>query len=490
MSVASHDTADTLIDHVRALAELCRSEVPERADEYTSILQRLGEPLRVAIAGKVKAGKSTLLNALLGSELAASDAGECTRIVTWYQHGDELAVTGETSAGTVPVSFSVTDGRLDIDLGGRDWNDFTRLVVEAPLEGLRRTTLIDTPGMASLSTDIAAKSTDFLTPADGQNTVVDAVIYLLRHLHATDVSFLHAFHDREFASPSPVNCLGVLSRADEVAVGRLDAMTSARRIADRYSTDPRLRRLVQGVVPVAGLIGQASTTLSDGAAADIEAISKLDHARSQLALLSIDRFLSDTTIGIDIERRQALLGQLGLFGLRVVEAGYRSGELTSGADVRALLREESGIRHLDETLQVVFGGRRDTLKARSALVAIERLMQEVEHPREASAMLERIWASAHDFTELRTLSVLRDGNLGLATDQLFEAERALGGQGTSPAARAGLDHAATSSEVRDELLQIMSKWRTIGNNPIADRSISALSEAVIRSCEGAFAQLD
>ena len=48
---------------------------------------RLDEPLRVAIAGKVKAGKSTLLNALVGEELAPTDAGECTRIVTWYRDG-------------------------------------------------------------------------------------------------------------------------------------------------------------------------------------------------------------------------------------------------------------------------------------------------------------------------------------------------------------------------------------------------------------------
>ena len=48
---------------------------------------RLDGPLRVALVGRVKAGKSTLLNALAGERLAPTDAGECTRVVTEYRHG-------------------------------------------------------------------------------------------------------------------------------------------------------------------------------------------------------------------------------------------------------------------------------------------------------------------------------------------------------------------------------------------------------------------
>ena len=479
----------TLIDQVTDLAEHCRGTVPELASEYGEILDRIDQPLRVAIAGKVKAGKSTLLNALLGAELAASDAGECTRIVTWYQHDVELTVTAETNVGTFPLPFTEQNRRLDIDLGDRHYEDFQRIVVGAPLNGLHTTSLIDTPGMASLSTGIAAKSTEFLTPEDGTSTVVDAVLYLLRHLHATDVSFLHAFHDREFASPSPVNCLGVLSRADEVAAGRLDAMESAAKIARRYSGDQRLRRLVQGVVPVAGLIGQASATLVHQDFLDLEKLVSIDEGPAQLVLLSIDRFLTDPSLDLAHERRQHLLDRLGLFGLRLIDAKVRDATVQSPDDVRDLLRDTSGIDHLDETLGTMFGGRRDTLKARSALVTIERLMGEVDHPRDALAMLERIWASAHDFAELRTLNVLRDANIGLTDDQAAEVERALGGLGTTVADRTGLGPDATDEQYRAALLDTISRWRTIGANPIADRSISALSDVVIRSCEGAFSQV-
>jgi hypothetical protein len=47
----------------------------------------LDEPLRLAVAGRVKAGKSTLVNALVGRRVAPTKAGECTRVVTWYRYG-------------------------------------------------------------------------------------------------------------------------------------------------------------------------------------------------------------------------------------------------------------------------------------------------------------------------------------------------------------------------------------------------------------------
>ena len=76
---------------------------------------RLAEPLRVAVAGIVKAGKSTLLNAILGEQIAPTDAGECTRIVTWYRHGVSYRVFAHGyDGGILELPFHREAGKLQI----------------------------------------------------------------------------------------------------------------------------------------------------------------------------------------------------------------------------------------------------------------------------------------------------------------------------------------------------------------------------------------
>ena len=79
----------SLHEEVRALGQRAAAAYVGRRRSLSSTrtLARLDQPLRVAIAGKVNPGKSTLLNALVGDHLAPTDARECTRVVTWYRDG-------------------------------------------------------------------------------------------------------------------------------------------------------------------------------------------------------------------------------------------------------------------------------------------------------------------------------------------------------------------------------------------------------------------
>jgi Dynamin family len=458
------------------------------AQRLQAVLDRLDEPLRVAIAGKVKAGKSTLLNALVGEELAPTDAGECTKIVTWYRDGITYRATLEPKAGDAKqVPFSRDGGAINIDLAGFDADAVERLVVEWPSSSLRSMTLIDTPGIASLSTDVSARTHAFLTPGEDQVTPADAVLYLMRHLHASDINFLEAFHDEEFSQATPVNAIAVLSRADEVGVGRIDSMASAQRIARRYRVDGKVRRLAQTVVPVAGLLAQSGATLREAEYKALDAIAGASHEEAEALFLSADRFVSaQTPIALTTMEREHLMDRLGLFGIRLSVSLIRQGVASNATTLSTELVKRSGMVELKEVLFSQFAQRRDVLKARSALLALERELH--ERPVPGSDMLatelERITSGAHEFAEIRLLNALRAGGVKVKPAEAEEMERLLGGQGGALHTRLDLEPGAPISEVRRALQNAIGKWQRRAESPMASREVADASRVLIRTCEG------
>ena len=461
-------------------------------------LDRLDEPLRVAIAGKIKAGKSTLLNALVGEQIAPTDAGECTRVVTWYRDGHSPKIVMHPKEGVsqlLPVNRQ--NGALTIDLQGIPAEALDRLVVHWPSPSLRVATLIDTPGIASMSTGTSRRALTFLTPEDDTPTEADAVIYLMRHLHATDAEFLESFRDQGVSRASSVNTVAVLSRADEVGGGRVDAMFSAKTIAQRYQKDPTLRGLCQGVVPVAGLLAQTGRTLRQ---AEFDALAQLSRAPREDVdglLLSTDRFLRAgvtaapaTGSSEGSETRARLLERFGLFGLRLSVTLIRQGIATPAALADELVRR-SGLNELQKILNTQFTERRDLLKARSALLALDSVLH--GDPRAASGPLlgevERILAGAHEFAELKLLSALRSGAITLPRGESDEAERLLGGSGGTTEVRLGQPEGSSPDELRKIALDVLARWRRWAENPVSSRAVADACRVVVRSCEGMVARL-
>jgi len=462
--------------------------------EVTELTRRLDEPLRVAIAGKVKAGKSTLLNALVGEELAPTDAGECTKIVTWYIDGIAYRVTLHPRTDSPPhqVPFSRDGGAMEVDLGGTPAENVDHLVIEWPSSSLKTMTLIDTPGIASLSTSVSARTHEFLSSSDDHITPADAVLYLMRHLHSSDVNFLETFHDQEFSQPTPVNAVAVLSRADEIGVGRLDAMASAERIAARYRTDPKIRRLCQTVVPVAGLLAQSGSTLRESEYRALELLTRAPVEEVDEALLSTDRF-AHTTLSVSLTpiERENLLDRLGLFGVRLAVAMLRSGAVRSSTDLADALVARSGLDQLREVLRSQFAARRDVLKARSALLGLEALLrsQPIGGVDSLAGELERIAAGAHELTEIRILNALRAGSIDVKADEAEAMERLLGAHGASIPARLGLPESATVDEQRSAMLEELARWQRRAENPLSSREVADAARELVRTCSGIYVQL-
>jgi hypothetical protein len=462
------------------------------ADRLADLQDRLDAPLRVAVAGRVKAGKSTLLNALVGERLAPTDAGECTRIVTWYRDGHTYRVVAHPIDGEPrQLRFHREEDALEIDLAGLPPEQVSELEVTWPSQALRTATLIDTPGIGSLSEQVARRTWDLLA-AEDEETPADAVLYLMRHLHGNDLEFLRAFHDTEVSQPNPVNAIGVLSRADEIGVGRLDAMASARRIAGRMATDPNVRRVVQTVVPVAGLLAETATTLTETEVAQLRKVAALTVREAEGLLLSADRFgrlLPE--LGLTSMEREGLLNRFGLYGIRLATTLLRRGVASTATELAEQLTERSGVGELREVLGSLFFERREVLKGRSALLALDALTATSPRPGSelVAAEVEEIVSSAHPFRELRVLSSVRAGWVTGKPEVVAELERLIGGAGGAPHIRLRLDPDAEPPAMRAAAADALGRWQRRAENPLTSHELSVAARVAIRSCEGMLAEL-
>jgi hypothetical protein len=483
----------TLVDRTRAVLaqaiEVYRGTPHEARLEAT--MARLDEPLRVAIAGRVKSGKSTLLNALVGERLAPTDAGECTRIVTWYEDGHTYQVTVHPRDGEPrQARFDREDGAIEVDLGGLSPDDVDQLVVTWPSQQLRRATLIDTPGIGSLSESVSRRAWKLLATEE-EETPADAVLYLMRHLHAGDVEFLRAFHDSEVSRPNPVNAIAVLSRADEIGAGRPNSMSSARQIAARLNSDPVVRRVVQTVVPMAGLLAETAVTLTETEVAHLRKIAERTPREVEALLLTADRFLNQMPeLGLTEFERQHLLDRFGVFGVRLASMILRRGPVTA-TELARDLTERSGLEDLQAVLHSLFFARREVLKSRSALLALDELAHEQPRPGSlaVAAEVEEIIASAHPFNELRVLSALRAGWVTGKPAVLEDLERVIGGGGTARAQRLGLDAGTGVAEETEAAGAALARWQRRAENPMTSHELVVAARVAVRSCEGMLAEL-
>ncbi|GAA3688622.1 isoniazid-induced dynamin-like GTPase IniC [Arthrobacter ginkgonis] len=490
-----------------AVGELLRETLEVYRDDPTacSLLQgyaeRLGEPVRVALAGMAKAGKTTLLNAIAGEGIALAEACRHPHLVVWYRHGPAPRATAHSVSGQArTLRLDRKDGRLVADLGSLAAHEVDRLVIEWPAEGLRALTLIDTPGPASPpdSTDPASPT----NPAGMAGLPVpaavavdaDAIVYLMRHPREADLDYLRALRDA--AATGASNALVVLSRADEIGAGRIDSLISARACAEEYAREGTLRDLALGVVPVAGLVARAARTLRKDEFEALVEVSRLDRTTRERLLLSADRFVrADEPEGIGPDLRAILLERFGLFGIRLASALIRGGIRRPLPLARELARR-SGLADLMDLMFAGFVAHGTRLKACAILAGIEALIR--AHPRAGTIRLaeslERVRANAHDFQELRIAAKVHGGRLPVEPWLAAEAGRLVGGRGDAPEDRLGdgtgqAAEGASDEELRTRALERLDRWRKAAGNPRADQAAVEDYRIVIRSCEATLALL-
>jgi replication fork clamp-binding protein CrfC len=459
---------------------------PDLHNELSWIGQRLNQPIRIALAGTLKAGKSTLVNALVGEDIAPTDATEATRIVTWFRNGPTPKVTANHRGGrrsNVPIARDPGDRALTFDFASLDPEDVVDLDVEWPAAELIDTTIIDTPGTSSLSRDVSERTLRLLVPEDGVPRV-DAVVFLLRTLNAADIALLTQIGTLVGGSAGALGVIGVASRADEIGAGRIDAMLSAKDVATRFTAEMDKTGICQAVVPVSGLLALTARTLRQGEFVALEKLAGVDAGELAKAMLSVDRFVrEDSELPVDAATRAALLDRFGMFGIRISIAVLRAGISDSVALADELL-ERSGLIALRDVIDQQFAQRSDLLKAHTALLSLRRVVE--TNPIYATpyilADIDPLLADTHAFEELRLLSQLRSRATTLNDDEMASLRRIIGGSGTDAASRLGLQPDAPYDGPR-AAFAAAQRWRRRADHPLNDPFTTRACRAAVRSAE-------
>ncbi len=450
----------------------------------------LDEPLRVAVAGRVNAGKSTLVNALLRQRVAPTDVSECTRYVTWYRYGvpERLEVVGRD--GSRHPTALLADGSLPRSPAPASV-DVERLDVFLAHEGLRDLVLVDTPGLGSLNSELSEATVEVLgLDGDSRQAVAqaDALVFVLTAtLRSDEALVLRSFRDvLEGTTASSLSALCVLNKADLVSDGD-DPLVAAEALADQFSES--LRDVVALVRPLLSLLAESVETgrFTEAHAVALRAVASLPDATRRSLLLSADRFVS-SEVPVAASDRKELVEVLGLYGIELALALIGEGRHTA-AELRHGLQVRSGVDRLRTLLMGSFARNADALKASGALAALERLSYAMADPALAEARLElhdeidaiRIDPSMHRLQELRALQECATAQVPLPPE--LEADLRRLANGTTSAERLGLPESASPDELQRAAAAAAGTWKAFRNDGRASTRQQWVADVMSRSCE-------
>lgn len=470
--VEGGDTAQKadLLVQLGDLLDDVAAQLGDAGKERVDVLRRrLLQPLRIAVAGRTNAGKSTLVNALIGARVAPTRATECTRALTWYQYGANQARAIRRDGTSVPV-YTGPQGELPEELAV-PLDDIDRIEVSLSHAPLRRVILIDTPGLSG--DDGLADQTERLL-ASGE---VDVMVFVLGEIvHADEAKIVSDFCAKNrFAFDFP-NAMGILSRADQYGDGE-DPWPIAVATATRHASD--LAAGLAGVLPVMGKIAETTETgaFDETQSDSIRTLAGIDEAELSTALLWAGAL--ETVDALPSGAARTLLDRLDLFGIRVLTES--SGPGTSAAAMYGKLRSVSGIAALWQRIEVLYVRPAAVLKATRTLAELDRLLVTADMPKPQRQQARQQIRALHDhpamhvLAELRCLAALYSGRCALPDSHTTQMAMNLWEQ-TEPAARLGIE-ADTSPAELARLAQEASRWWRAYANTASNALVRQLAEA-------------
>ncbi len=507
---------------------------------------RLREPLRLAVVGQIKRGKSTLVNAILGEQVAATGPLELTFTVSEFHHGDEREVRVHYKDRSVegPLPPDRLEKLTTRDPAGLEkLRRISKVEYAMPSQLLRSFRLVDTPGLGSVYAEDARNSLDYLGLAEdefaraftdaeeraaAQQTLgalgrtahdvytdsaheageADAMVYLFsRGLHPADYGTVVKFLGQTTGRVTPLRAFGVLSMCDQYWSASRDApgppdpvtydpMAKAQAIADNDLGKPGVGSMFYTILPVAGIVGIGAQLMT---AREFDLLGELSTTEPKIlarALGDLGRFATAAEqrgISLPAAERAQLIARLGDWGT-LLACRYLRDQVAED-EVRERLVADSGVARLRDLIIRHFGNRSAILKLdrgiqdAAAEIGRRRLAVQLagrpEPPAlsDIAARVERLAQTEHGAAEVAALSAYYRGELRLAADQVSDLLTVTGERGTSWAARLGQPEETPPAELAEVAGRHAAAWSTVLLDPTLDRATRRAARTIRRSYE-------
>ena len=239
-------------------------------DQINTLKSKVHTKCTLAVGGRVKAGKSTFINTLLGEKLALVGTSETTATINYF-------VYGKPADPDKPVKVVYKDGREVFEsqafMDAFQGNDARTMALskgilyfERALENpiLKEIDLVDTPGTGAVVDEhqgaaesaFGIKDLQDLRKEHSKQTQdlvkkADAVIYLVGAVANQDnKQFLDNFQ-QACDGASALNAIGIISRIDEEEATLYNSESQAEYVAES------LKEQLSGVLPVSASLYEA-----------------------------------------------------------------------------------------------------------------------------------------------------------------------------------------------------------------------------------------
>lgn len=329
-----------LLEGAGRICEGC-PEADSLAQTVQKLRRRLESPLRVAVVGIMKAGKSTFMNALMGEDILYTGDLETTYTVCWFRYGSTPSLTvcfrdGEEQR--FPFEDLQKWSVRKYEAENPRINDVKYLIIHYPAEVLKTLEFIDTPGLNSVYGTDAKNTLDFLSIKGSEDTLqeagkADAIIYAFsRTASGFDQDILRSFHSGGTESTSPINSVGIMTKVDASGIWNvLDDTTpvqAARAVTDNVMKNAGMKQLLFTVLPVCAKVCEGYAQMEDRDWAAMKTIAANGLEDLQDCLYDAREFSrsEDFSDFGSTESRKRLMGLIGQYGILEVARQLQTGK--------------------------------------------------------------------------------------------------------------------------------------------------------------------